>query len=81
MGGKGVLTAVNTYRFFRSQLLDTDGKTEESPLLLLLHTDVLHPFLMITLLRGLLRLFLSNHSNEILAPQVHCKYVNLHFIQ
>lgn len=43
-GRKGVLPDINTTEAFCSWLLDTESKTDESPLLLLLHTNVLHPF-------------------------------------
>lgn len=73
------------HRFFLFLAFRHESKTEESPLLLLLHTNVLHS-LIITPLRSLLRCFLLNHSNDILIPQIHCisvyvLYVYLHFIQ
>lgn len=58
--------AIKTIDSFCPQLLDTDSKTDKNSLLLLLRTNVLHPFFYITSLRSLLRHFLSNCPHEIL---------------
>lgn len=39
-----LLSAIKITDSFRPQLLDTDSKTDENPLLLFLHTNVLYPF-------------------------------------